>query len=322
MSRSIRVTKAVAVASLFGAATIVAPAANAAQEPSMTITLGATVTGKTVAENLRELDPEPIDGQVIHRFDDPIHVNGGITVLHGSLAPEGAVVKSAGFDADVFDRHLGRPAAAAFVQDSQSRSRRGVVRLHPEAIAALGIREWDAISLTGSRTTAAVVGIAPAGTPTGTALLDDVTLSNAGLREDTSVLVAPVTVYGARSVTLSGSRLATQSISAATLRQALLGKVMTVGDTVSLLPRDLGPGTSTSAASANRRSVAPGSSGLGKATVGKSGSGANCDATMCTSSIPANASASSANSPPTPCSGVNATRTEPVVRRTFAACSR
>ncbi|STZ41520.1 vesicle-fusing ATPase [Mycolicibacterium gilvum] len=82
-------------------------------------------------------------------------------------------------------------------------SRRGVVRLHPEAIAALGIREWDAVSLTGARTTAAVVGIAPAGTPTGTALLDDVTLSNAGLREDTSVLVSDVTVYGARSVTLT-----------------------------------------------------------------------------------------------------------------------
>ncbi|ADT97331.1 AAA family ATPase [Mycolicibacterium gilvum] len=129
-------------------------------------------------------------------------------------------------------------------------SRRGVVRLHPEAIAALGIREWDAVSLTGARTTAAVVGIAPAGTPTGTALLDDVTLSNAGLREDTSVLVSDVTVYGARSVTLSGSRLASRSITPATLRQALLGKVMTVGDTVSLLPRDLGPGTSTSTASA------------------------------------------------------------------------
>lgn len=128
-------------------------------------------------------------------------------------------------------------------------SRRGVVRLHPEAIAALGIREWDAISLTGSRTTAAVAGVAPAGTPAGTVLLDDVTLSNAGLREDASVLVAPVTVYGARSVTLSGSALATKSVPSATLRQALLGKVLTVGDTVSLLPRDLGPGTSTSAAS-------------------------------------------------------------------------
>ena len=129
-------------------------------------------------------------------------------------------------------------------------NRRGVIRLHPEAIAALGIREWDAVSLTGARTTAAVVGVAPAGTPTGSALFDDVTLSNAGLREDASVLVTPVSVCGARSVTLSGSRLATQSITAATLRQALLGKVMTVGDTVSLLPRDLGPGTSNSAASA------------------------------------------------------------------------
>jgi SpoVK/Ycf46/Vps4 family AAA+-type ATPase len=127
-------------------------------------------------------------------------------------------------------------------------SRRGVVRLHPEVIAALGIREWDAVSLTGSRTTAAVAGVAPAGTPAGTALLDDVTLSNAGLREDTTVIVAPVTVYGARSVTVAGSALTTQSISSATLRQALLGKVMTVGDTVSLLPRELGPDLPTSRA--------------------------------------------------------------------------
>lgn len=62
-----------------------------------------TVTGKTVAENLAELNPDPIDGEVIHTFDDPIHASGGITILHGSLAPEGAVVKSAGFDADVFE---------------------------------------------------------------------------------------------------------------------------------------------------------------------------------------------------------------------------
>ncbi len=66
-----------------------------------------------------------------------------------------------------------------------------MVRLHPEALAALGLREWDAISLIGARRTAAVAGIAPAGTPTGTALLDDVTLSNAGLRENATVVVAP-----------------------------------------------------------------------------------------------------------------------------------
>ena len=128
-------------------------------------------------------------------------------------------------------------------------SRRGVIRLHPSAVAALGIREWDAVSLTGSRTTSAVAGLAGRDTPVGTVLLDDVTLSNAGLREGTAVIVGAVTVYGARSVTLSGSTLATQSLSSVTLRQALLGKVMTVGDAVSLLPRDLGPGTSTSAAS-------------------------------------------------------------------------
>ncbi|OBG69828.1 AAA family ATPase [Mycobacterium sp. E3339] len=127
-------------------------------------------------------------------------------------------------------------------------SRRGVVRLHPSAIAALGIREWDAVALTGSRTTAAVAGLAGADTPVSTVLLDDVTLSNAGLREGTAVIVGAVTVYGARSVTLSGSSLASQSIAPVTLRQALLGKVLTVGDAVSLLPRDLGPPFSTSAA--------------------------------------------------------------------------
>ncbi|MGK3952604.1 dihydroxy-acid dehydratase [Microbacterium sp. I2] len=62
-----------------------------------------TVTGKTLAENLADLDPDPIDGTVIHTFDNPIHATGGITILHGSLAPEGAVVKTAGFDAAVFE---------------------------------------------------------------------------------------------------------------------------------------------------------------------------------------------------------------------------
>ncbi|MEE2031026.1 AAA family ATPase [Rhodococcus chondri] len=127
---------------------------------------------------------------------------------------------------------------------SASDARRGVVRLHPEALMALGLREWDAIALIGGRRTAAVAGRAPDGTPTGTILLDDVTLSNTGLREDTTVVVAPVTVYGARSVTVTGSAPARQSVPETTLRQALLGKVLTVGDAVSLLPRDLGPGTS------------------------------------------------------------------------------
>ncbi|OAV62491.1 dihydroxy-acid dehydratase [Enteractinococcus helveticum] len=62
-----------------------------------------TVTGKTVAENLAELKPKKLDGSVLRSLEEPIHATGGLTILHGSMAPEGAVVKSAGFDAEVFE---------------------------------------------------------------------------------------------------------------------------------------------------------------------------------------------------------------------------
>jgi dihydroxy-acid dehydratase len=62
-----------------------------------------TVTGKTVAENLAELNPAPLDGEVLRTLDNPIHPTGGLTILKGSFAPEGAVVKTAGFDAKVFE---------------------------------------------------------------------------------------------------------------------------------------------------------------------------------------------------------------------------
>ena len=62
-----------------------------------------TVTGKTVAENLEAINPPAPDGEVVRSFDNPIHATGGISVLHGSMAPEGAVVKTAGFDATSFE---------------------------------------------------------------------------------------------------------------------------------------------------------------------------------------------------------------------------
>ncbi|USX44571.1 dihydroxy-acid dehydratase [Dietzia kunjamensis] len=62
-----------------------------------------TVTGRTVAENLADIAPPDPDGKVLRAMGEPIHPTGGITILHGSLAPEGAVVKSAGFDSDVFE---------------------------------------------------------------------------------------------------------------------------------------------------------------------------------------------------------------------------
>jgi dihydroxy-acid dehydratase len=61
-----------------------------------------TVTGKTMAENLADIAPPDVDGTIVRALDNPIHPTGGIAILHGSLAPEGAVVKSAGFDTSVW----------------------------------------------------------------------------------------------------------------------------------------------------------------------------------------------------------------------------
>ncbi|MGH3897414.1 MAG: AAA family ATPase [Pseudonocardiaceae bacterium] len=120
-------------------------------------------------------------------------------------------------------------------------ARRGVVRLHPEVLDALGLRQWDAVRLTGARISAA---LAAAGqTAPGIALLDDVTLSNLGLTEGSEVVVAPVQVPAARSIIVSGSALVRHSVSPETLRQALAGKVLTAGDAVSLLPQDVAPGS-------------------------------------------------------------------------------
>jgi len=62
-----------------------------------------TVTGRTMAENLADLAPPDPDGSVIRALSEPIHRTGGLTVLRGSLAPHGAVVKSAGFDLEVVE---------------------------------------------------------------------------------------------------------------------------------------------------------------------------------------------------------------------------
>lgn len=62
-----------------------------------------TVTGRTLAENLEELLPPAPDGKVLHSVTTPIAPTGGVTILRGTLAPDGAVVKSAGFEEDVFE---------------------------------------------------------------------------------------------------------------------------------------------------------------------------------------------------------------------------
>jgi len=62
-----------------------------------------TVTGKTMAENLASLSPPKPDGQVVHPVSDPIHPTGGLAILKGSLAPQGAVIKAASIERPVFE---------------------------------------------------------------------------------------------------------------------------------------------------------------------------------------------------------------------------
>lgn len=129
---------------------------------------------------------------------------------------------------------------------SAADSRRGIVRAHPEVILALGMREWDAIEIIGARTTGAVVAAAATGAPSGVLVVDEVVAANCGLGEDARVTVRAAEVTGAQSVEVQGLPPAGRGVAERVLRSALLGKVVRVGDSVTLMPRDLGPDFPTS----------------------------------------------------------------------------
>ncbi|MDD7938644.1 AAA family ATPase [Actinomycetospora lutea] len=131
-------------------------------------------------------------------------------------------------------------------------ARRGVVRLHPEVITALGLEAWDAVRVTGVRATAALVAPAAAPAAPGTAVLDETTMVNAGVVDGSTVGVAAAPVAVARQVEVAGSRLAAAALPPETLRLALTGKVLLSGDTLSLLPQDLSPVPGADAAGARR----------------------------------------------------------------------
>mgnify|MGYP003345337018 FL=1 len=62
-----------------------------------------TVTGKTMAENLADINPPLADGNVLHAINQPLSTDVGITILGGSLATEGAVCKTAGIGIETFE---------------------------------------------------------------------------------------------------------------------------------------------------------------------------------------------------------------------------
>jgi dihydroxy-acid dehydratase len=109
-----------------------------------------TVTGKTMRENLDALAPAGLDGEVLRALDKPIHPTGGLTILKGSMAPEGAVVKSAGFDdstftgtARVFD---GERAAMDALEADQIKAGDVVVIRYEGPKGGPGMREMLAIT--------------------------------------------------------------------------------------------------------------------------------------------------------------------------------
>ncbi len=62
-----------------------------------------TVTGKTLAENLQDINPPDPDGKIIYAVNNPIHKTGGLVILKGSLAPEGSVIKAASVESPIFE---------------------------------------------------------------------------------------------------------------------------------------------------------------------------------------------------------------------------
>ncbi len=109
-----------------------------------------TVTGHTVAENLAAIAPPDPDGKVLRALDNPIHPTGGITILRGSLAPDGAVVKTAGLESDVFEGTArvfdGERAALDALEDGTVAKGDAVVIRYEGPKGGPGMREMLAIT--------------------------------------------------------------------------------------------------------------------------------------------------------------------------------
>ncbi|WP_035738878.1 AAA family ATPase [Glycomyces arizonensis] len=131
-------------------------------------------------------------------------------------------------------------------------ARRGIVRLHAEVLTALGLRPGDAVSITGRRSTAAIVLTADRYASRRALYADDLTLGNVGARDGDPVRLAPIDLEAADRVVLSGPASAAAVVDPDTLRLALLSKVVGEGDDVSLLPIELGDARRDTVAAARR----------------------------------------------------------------------
>jgi transitional endoplasmic reticulum ATPase len=120
-------------------------------------------------------------------------------------------------------------------------ARRGIVRLHPEVLAALGLRPGDPVSLSGRRATAGIAALAESTASRALLYADDLLLGNLGLRDGGQVAVSPAPVRAARRIIVAAAAEIQAVVSPEMLRLALLGKVVSRDDNVSLLPQDVLP---------------------------------------------------------------------------------
>ncbi|MBC7375220.1 MAG: AAA family ATPase [Frankiales bacterium] len=129
----------------------------------------------------------------------------------------------------------------AVLRGSARYDRHGIVRLPQQAMSGLGITDGSVVQLRGSRTVGAVAVVAPLDCPPGSALCDELLLSNLGLRDGATVVVAAAPRVEAQRITVTGPDAIARTLDPAVLRTALLGKVVVPGDQVSLRPSDLAP---------------------------------------------------------------------------------
>ncbi|MFC4337149.1 AAA family ATPase [Salininema proteolyticum] len=119
-------------------------------------------------------------------------------------------------------------------------SRRGIVRIHPEVFTALGLQPGDAVTMSGTSTTSAIALEAEARSSRRSLHADDLVLGNLGIRENSPVAIGPADLAAADTVTVNAAANIMVGVDTETLRHALLSKVVTEGDDISLLPMEIG----------------------------------------------------------------------------------
>ena len=131
----------------------------------------------------------------------------------------------------------------AVLRGSARYDRHGIVRLPLQALSGLGIADGSVVLLRGTRAVGALAVLAPLDCPPGSALCDELLLSNLGLRDGDTVVVEVGARVEAQRITVTGEDRIARTLEPTVLRTALLGKVVVPGDAVSLKPSELAPPT-------------------------------------------------------------------------------